>query len=244
MHQETVDIKTEVFEGPLDLLLSLIEKRKLLINDISLASVADDFISFLERHSEYPMAKTAHFILIASTLVLIKSKSLLPILSLTEEELHSVDDLERRLKMHQLFGTIASTLKPIFKKVMFFGDGVQYTDTVFSPHQSITTQSLQAGMHRVIANLPKEKEKTPTALVKQVMTLEAMIDGLTARIQRSLSESFHELSGYKRGDRATVIVSFLAVLELVKRGIISARQERSFDDITIGTEQVQKPTYH
>lgn len=241
---ETVDIKTDVFEGPLDLLLSLIEKRKLLINDISLAAVADDFISFLEQHSEYPMAKTAHFILIASTLVLIKSKSLLPILSLTEEEQQSVDDLERRLKLHQLFKEIATTLKPLFGKVMFMSDGITYNDILFSPHHRITTTSLHEGIRQVIASLPKSKEDTPTAIVKKVISLEAMIEGLTSRIQRTLSESFHEFSGYKKGDRANVIVSFLAILELVKRGIISARQDRSFDDITIGTEQVQKPTYY
>ncbi len=244
MQQETVDIKTDVFEGPLDLLLSLIEKRKLLINDISLAAVADDFISFLEQHTEYPMAKTAYFILVASTLVLIKSKSLLPILTLTEEEQHNVDDLERRLRMHQLFTQVSSTLKPLFKKVMFMSDGVTTEEVVFSPHARINTQSLHEGIRQVITSLPKKKEDTPTAIVKKVMTLEAMIDGLTKRITRTLSESFHEISGYKKGDRAHVIVSFLAILELVKRGILSARQERSFDDITIETEQVQKPTYY
>ena len=72
-------VKQQHFEGPLDLLLSLIEKRKLFINDIALAKVTDDFISHIQSLNQFPMADSANFILIASTLLLIKSKSLLPI---------------------------------------------------------------------------------------------------------------------------------------------------------------------
>jgi hypothetical protein len=87
-------VKTHIFEGPLDTLLSLIEKRKLFINDISLAQVADDYISYVKSLNDFPIADSAHFILIASTLVLIKSKSLLPTLTLSEEEESSIEDLE------------------------------------------------------------------------------------------------------------------------------------------------------
>lgn len=77
-------IKTEVFEGPLDLLLSLVEKRKLFISDISLASVTDEYINHINKLPEYSMDDRTQFILIASTLLLIKAKSLLPNLPLTE----------------------------------------------------------------------------------------------------------------------------------------------------------------
>jgi segregation and condensation protein A len=79
-------IKTQVFEGPLDLLLTLVEKKKLFINDIALSQVTDDFIAHIQNFDKLPMGDSAHFILIASTLLLIKSKSLLPALTLTEEE--------------------------------------------------------------------------------------------------------------------------------------------------------------
>src|SRR4051812_32375972 len=94
-------VKHEQFEGPLDLLLSLIEKRKLFINDISLAKVADDFINHIKNFEQFPIGESANFILIASTLLLIKSKSLLPTLQLTEEEQGSIEDLETRLKIYQ-----------------------------------------------------------------------------------------------------------------------------------------------
>ena len=99
--ESSYNVKTHIFEGPLDTLLSLIEKRKLFINDISLAQVADDYISYVRSLTDFPLADSAHFVLIASTLVLIKSKSLLPNLSLTEEEQSNIDDLEDRLKHYQ-----------------------------------------------------------------------------------------------------------------------------------------------
>ena len=98
-------VNTHIFEGPLDTLLSLIEKRKLFISDISLAQVADDYISYVKGLENFPIADSAHFILIASTLVLIKSKSLLPTLTLSEEEEHSIDDLQARLREYQKYKT-------------------------------------------------------------------------------------------------------------------------------------------
>src|SRR3989344_4591424 len=90
-------IKTRSFEGPLELLLELIEKRKLFISDISLAAVADEYMVYVRDFDDFPMEDTAQFILTASTLVLIKSRSLLPGVKLTEEEVSDIQDLERRL---------------------------------------------------------------------------------------------------------------------------------------------------
>ena len=86
MEQPVYTVKTEIFEGPLDLLLTLVEKRKLFINDISLSQVADDYVLHIKQYSEFPVGEVANFVLVASVLVLIKSKSLLPKLDLTQEE--------------------------------------------------------------------------------------------------------------------------------------------------------------
>ena len=78
-------VKTEGFEGPLELLLDLVEKRKLFINEISLATVADDYIAHLKSFEKLPVDFVSSFLIVASTLILIKSKSLLPTLDLTVE---------------------------------------------------------------------------------------------------------------------------------------------------------------
>ena len=106
-------IQTEHFQGPLDLLLSLIEKRKLFINDFALSRVTDDFIQHVKGFTSYPIDDVANFLLVASTLVLIKSTSLLPDLSLSKEEEQDIDDLKYRLALLELFKNIAETSWPV-----------------------------------------------------------------------------------------------------------------------------------
>src|SRR3989344_7297472 len=103
-------VKTSVYEGPLDLLLELIEKRKLLINDISLANVADEYITRINAMDELPVGETADFVALAATLLLIKSRSLLPSLTLTDEESRDIKELEYRLAIYQLIKEASSNL--------------------------------------------------------------------------------------------------------------------------------------
>ncbi len=237
-------VKTDHFEGPLDLLLSEIEKRRLPINEISLAKVTDDFISYIQKEDKFPMKESAHFILIASTLLLIKSKSLLPTLELSNEEQSSIEDLERRLKEYKRIKELSIHIRERFGKVMLFAPlakrGIR---PVFSPDDSTTIPALQAALKFVIASIPKA-EKLPQAIVKKVISLEEMIDNLTLRVTKNLKMSFREFSGMdKKKNKINVIVSFLAMLELVRRGIINVTQESTFDDINIETEQISVPKY-
>src|SRR5437868_2863344 len=100
MDKLNYSVKTAVFEGPLDLLLDLIEKRKLFVSDVSVSQVTDDFVSYIEGHEQFPLEESAEFIVVASTLMLIKSRSLLPSLPLTDDETASIEDLEARLKLY------------------------------------------------------------------------------------------------------------------------------------------------
>src|SRR3989338_7957035 len=113
-HAYSYIVKTGSFQGPLDLLLDLIEKRKLPISEVSLAKVADDYIAYVKTLSEFPIAMSAHFILVASTLLLIKSKSLLPNLALSEEEQGSIEDLERRLRLYKRARELGRHIRSIF----------------------------------------------------------------------------------------------------------------------------------
>lgn len=244
---KTFKIKTEVFEGPLDLLLSLIEKRKLLVNDISLAQVTDDYIAYVQSRGtgeSFPMAESANFILIASTLLLIKSKSLLPTLSLTEEEKGSIEDLEARLKLYQKIKELSLHVKERFGATPIFAKTESKTVVpVFSPEPEITPAGVLAAIKEVIRNLPK-KEFIPKAVVRKVMSLEEMIVNLTERITSSAKMSFKDFAGVGKQERVHVIVSFLAMLELVKQGIVDVTQDAHFQDITIETQAVGVPRYN
>jgi len=236
-------IETQGFEGPLDLLLHLIEKRKLLINDISLASVTDDFITYVKELGEIPLSQTAQFVYTASTLLLIKSKSLLPVLSLTQEEEDSIEDLEIRLKLYKYFLKLSVGIKNIYGvNVLFPRQFTRSKDPVFSPPGDMNIGGMQLSMQNVIANLPK-KALVQETTVKKTINLEEVIESLTKRIQSSISLSFKDFSGTGKAEKVNVIVSFLAMLELVKQEVISVKQEQHFDDIHMENQQVGLPQY-
>ncbi len=212
-------IKTQAFEGPLDVLLDLIEKRKLFISDISLAQVTDDFIAHIKRFENMPMDESAHFILIASTLLLIKSKSLLPQLALTEEEQGDIHDLETRLKIFKRIKEAGVEVTKLFgEEVIFAQSQAVRAKPVFAPDPSFTLERAALALRDLIGRLPK-KERLPQLEVRKVVSLEEMIDTLTKRVTGALRMSFKEFTKAHAAERVDIIVSFLAMLELVKQGI-------------------------
>jgi segregation and condensation protein A len=243
MDNSRYTVKTHIFEGPLDLLLTLIEKRKLFINDIALSKVADDFIAYINEVGSFPIAESAQFILIASTLLLIKSKSLLPTLPLTEEEEISIHDLEERLKLYQRIRDLSVHVKERFGKYpLFEKNPSRIITSVFSPDPTMTVGNILQSIQTVLQNLPK-KEFLPKAIIKKVISLEEMIESLTKRVQKSLKTSFKEFAQVGKQEKVHVIVSFLAMLELVKQGVVDVRQERDFEDIHIESQTVGVPRY-
>lgn len=242
--QQDFTVKTEVFEGPLELLLNLIEKRKLLINDIALSQVTDDYIAYVKAHeAEFPINKIAHFIVVASTLLLIKSKSLLPTLELTEEETASVEDLELRLKLYQRMKLASETVRerltgaPLASKQYVAREQAP----TFAPPRALSVQQLVDAIKNFTSSLPKV-EKVPQAVIKKVVSLEEMISTLTKRIRAGLQMNFKEFAGMGKAEKVHVIVSFLAMLELVKQGLIAVEQEAD-GDIRMQTKDIGTPSY-
>ncbi len=245
-------VKTAVFEGPLDLLLDLVTKRKLFINDVSLAQVTDDFIAYIDQitkedeySSSFHLGESAEFILIASTLILVKSRSLLPMFELSEEEEASIHNLEDRLRIYARVKELALGLKSIFGKQIIFEKEARKSEVViFSPDSKTDKNNLLLALQRVVESLPK-KEVLPKVLVKKVISLEEMIEKLVERISKTTKLSFKDFHGEKgrltREKRVSVIVGFLAMLELVKRGAIRVTQDG--EHIQIETEEVAIPNY-
>lgn len=236
---ETFQIKTPVFEGPLDVLLDLIEKRKLLINDISLAQVADDYIAYIKSFETLPVEHAADFVFIASTLVLIKSKSLLPTLPLTPEEEGSIEDLERRLAEYKRIKELSVHVRKLFgEHVIFERTPSRIMTPVFSPTGEVTKEGILSSIQTILNSLPK-KQFMPKAVVAKVISLEEMMDKLTERIKENIKMSFKDFVGGTK-ERVNVIVGFLALLELVKQGAIAVAQQGNFDDIHIEVETAQE----
>ena len=236
-------VKTKSFEGPLDLLLDLIEKRKLFISDIALAQVTDDFIAHIKQLETLPMGESAHFILVASTLLLIKSKSLLPEFNLTQEEQGDIRDLETRLKIYKRIKEASIHVNNMFGAEMIFEQSqTRLVVPVFTPDPEFTLNKALYVLKDLFNRLPK-KENLPQVAVKKVISLEEMIGNLTERITSHLRMSFKDFTKEHKGNRVNVIVSFLAMLELVKEGILQVSQESNFGDIQMEPKEVGVPRY-
>jgi segregation and condensation protein A len=235
--------KSNVFEGPLELLIELVEKRKLLINDISLASVTDEYIKQVSEMQEKSLPHTAQFVQLAATLLLIKSKSLLPVLELTKEEEVMIDDLEDRLRQYQIYRDAGQYLISIFGKTTLYSPRfVPPKEALFIPDQYCTIDALREAMDSVLHNLPK-KEIKPKVQVKQTISLEEMMHNLQKRIETQLKTKFSQLRA-DATEHKEVIVGFLAILELVKQGNVLVTQLGRFDDIEIELEQGSTPRYY
>ena len=239
-----INVKTPVYEGPLDLLLELIEKRKLLINDISLAHVAQEYVARIKAMEELPLGETAEFIALAATLLLIKSRSLLPNLELSDEETHDIKELEYRLAVYQLLKEAARGLgrQAVNAPALYEGNTPE-PEPLFVPDESLTILQLRSAAQILIEGFPQTLA-LPQVNVGKIVSIEEMIQRLANRVSSALTLSFHEFSKFgKKEARPEIIVSFLALLELVKQGIIRATQEKKFGDILLEAEQLATPTY-
>jgi len=237
------EVTTETFSGPLDLLLNLIEKRKLLINEVSLSKITDDYISYVNEIGEISIADKSNFILIASTLLLIKSKSLLPTLELTREEEHSIEELERRLKIYKRIKSVEPKISELYlKNPTYFKRDVKVEKVSFRPTKKTSPNYFLESIKNIIKNLPKV-DNVPKAVLKKVISLEDMINKLTERVRQGINMSFKEFTSFGKAEKTDVIVGFLAMLQLVKDGIIDAEQEVGHSDIKIQSKDSHMPDY-
>lgn len=237
---DSFTLATTAFEGPLEALLNLIEERKLSVSDVSLAEVADAYLSYVEKLPELPLGETAQFVLVASTLLLIKSRSLLPTLELAQEERESVEELERRLARYALVRKAAKALRASWDaRPLLLAKRAPARQRIFAPAEA-GADTLARAARRLLALLPKP-EALAQAVIAPVLALEDAVSRVRDRLARAMRARFSELA--RSGDRHERIVYFLAILELVRSGSASVTQERLFDDITLEMEQFAAPRY-
>lgn len=229
------EVKTLAFSGPLEKLLELIEARQLEITNLSLAEVTADFFNYVKSlENKIDTAILADFIVVASKLLLIKSKALLPNLELTKEEESDIQDLEKRLKIYKEFKESSKLLASVWEPYpqmsghqLFFSIKEQ---EIFFPPPSISPEHLFESLSKLVKNL---KELIPeTAKVKtSIISLEGKIQELMNRFQETVSHSFQNLS--KEKNRTEIVVLFLAVLHLLKDKLIHVEQTSQFGDILL-----------
>jgi segregation and condensation protein A len=225
--------KLEQFEGPLDLLLQLTEQEKLDITRVSLAQIADQYLEYITQAKDITLANLADFLSVAARLILIKSKALLPMLQFTEEEEEEIKDLEHQLAEYKKFKEASREVAMLFDSndEYFSRDGFLGVVSVFYPPVNIVSEDLLKAFSKVLGEIPVP-EKLEEDMIKEVLTLEDKIVHLQEFLRVKIETSFSELVANAK-DKVEVVVSFLAMLELVKQRIINVEQGELFSEIQL-----------
>jgi segregation and condensation protein A len=230
------------FDGPLDLLLHLIEKNQIEITSISLVAVTDQFVAYLRTWDEPPLPRLAEFVAMAARLLLIKSRSLLPRQSRAEgadEDDDPLDDAEalaQRLREYQLAREIARSLRAReLAGLQTFARATRLVDTdlmlTWAPPKlvGLNVNALAAVFKRV---LTEQRFSQPEQLPLPLVTVAEKID----EVERLLAERGRvtlEEALLTATSRFSVVVTFLAVLEMWHQGRLAVRQETLFGPVEI-----------
>lgn len=229
----TYSIRQEKFEGPLELLLDLIEKEQLAISDISLANVAEEYLTYVKSLASPDPEELAEFLVVAVCLLLIKSRSLLPGLTLPAEEEQSIAELEERLRTLQRLRDAANVLRGIERRHRRMHSRPAYAGMapVFHPPPGITPLALSRACAAVAALIPKV-ERIAEEKIKRIISLEDTIADMRRMLRDALERGFSDIvRGAK--EKMEIVVSFLALLELAKQRCVDVRQDEAFTEIFI-----------
>lgn len=226
-------LQLPVFEGPLDLLLYLIEREELEITAVSLVQVTDQYLSFLRSGDQIDATALAEFIAIGARLIYLKSRALLPPPQPDEEELEELtDDLVQRLREYRRYKEAAASLRDIEESGQRAYPRLAPPPALPLPTglDGVTLDLLASIVREVLERQPEEE---PQGVVERhEVTVEQKVAELAERIERHKTVSFREFISAARS-RIEVIVSFLAVLELIKSLKLRAEQNVAFGDINL-----------
>lgn len=227
-------IALEQFEGPLDLLLQLIEKNKLQITEISLAKITDQYLTFIEESDNLLSEEVADFLLIASRLIYIKSKYLLPDLVLEAED--DSASLEKQLKIYRQYFEASKAINKMYhdkhrhswsrQQAMKLPNKQEFIVPV-----NVETQTLKNIFMDVLAKIERFVN-IPKVVMQKAISIGDKILHLKQFLKDKLEIKFSHLVP-DTGNKMETIVSFLAMLELIKQQEIMVVQNNSFGEINI-----------
>lgn len=219
-------LKLEQFEGPLDLLLQLIERQELNITDVSLAAVTEQYLGYLDRQTDLPVEELADFLVVAAKLLLLKSRALLPDLFIDDED-DIGSGLVEQLAIYKQYVEAGHQLARRLRKRRFsyarerlpmFDAPVE-----FSPPANLTTYALKSSFAKILDEL-KEFVRPMPELISRTISLQEKISALRKLFEGGGKVSFKKILDDAKS-RMEIIVSFLAILELIKQRHVVASQD-------------------
>lgn len=241
-------VKLEAFEGPLDLLLHLIEKNKVDIYDIPIVEITKQYMEYVEAMDKEDLNLVSEFLVMAATLVDIKCRMLLPKeINEEGEEIDPREELVAKLIEYKMYKYAAFELrdrqlyagKSLYKMPTIPDEVIQYRPPVNLDEllQDVDLQRLndifQMVLKRQVDKIDPIRSKFGKIEMEEV-SLTDKIDYVKSYTKNRKKCSFKQMLQTQKS-KMNIIVTFLAVLELIKNGSITVSQENTFDDIVINT---------
>lgn len=231
-------IKLDNFEGPLDLLCTLIEKNKMNIYDINLNEITDQYIDYINKMEEMNLEITSEFLIMASTLLYLKSKNLLPNKKDDDEEI-SEEELIRRIIEYKKYKDITAKLKANFE--MFSNRVFKSAENILLPKQKIEIEYDNTTIPNIYSELVTRNEEKINKNAKNIEKI-AITENYT--VTSKLKEMFRELIKHKKfvfnklfainsHSKNEVVTAFSGLLELSRKSKVTTYQEEVFGDISV-----------
>lgn len=235
-----LNLKLETFEGPLDLLFHLIEKSKVDIYDIPIFHITQQYVEFLNQMKKFDLDITSEFIVMASTLTEIKSKMLLPNKKETQLELDMEDDPRKELVLKLLeykrYKEAASEFKErqnIHKKI-FYKNQEQLDEYIIVDNYeplNIEMTVLKNAFEKILKKKKKEKVVIDIKILeREEITIEDKINHVKNILDKKVNLEFTDLFS-KTYSKVELVVTFLALLELIKLKVVKIQQDKAFEKI-------------
>jgi len=231
-------IKLDNFEGPLDLLCHLVDKNKMDINQIKISEITDQYIDYINKMQELNLDVTSEFILMASTLLFIKSKSLLPKQVEDEAEL-TEEELVHRIIEYKKYKEISKKLKEFYqvysKRFYKVPDKIELPARKLEQNYSkdLIEQSYKNLLEKNKSKINKNAINIEKIAITETVTVTSKVKDIFKELIKKPRFIFSKLCTAKKYTRLETVTAFSGILELTRRNKIRAQQEKNFADIIV-----------
>jgi segregation and condensation protein A len=232
-----LDVKTPVFEGPLELLLALVEREELDIFQVSLAKVTDAYLAEVAAREVANPQEMAEFLWMAARLLLLKSIRLLPGEPATEEETDLLgweEDVRRRLEEYRAYKEMAGELMDRAERDSFAFPPPARAVEPGGQEEPLEVELLLVAFNSVLARIPPR----PLVVTGRSWTLQEKLDQITERLRRGPIELVELI--LESEDRLEAVVTFVAVLELLRRSLVRIQQKERFGPIHVEVREIER----
>ena len=231
-------IRLDNFEGPLDLLCHLVDKNKMDINEVSISQITDQYIEYINAMQELNLDITSEFLVMASTLVYLKSKSLLPKQVEDEAEL-TEEELIHRIIEYKKYKEISKKLREFF--TIYSKRFYKLPDKIELPKRKLEerySSDLLEDAYRKLLERNKEKINVNAANIEKIaitetVTVTSKVKDIFRELMKKPKFVFNKLCRTKKYTKLETVTAFTGLLELSRRNKVRAEQEKIFGDITV-----------